>query len=341
MADAHPDRGGTNEAFIEAHSAYLAAKWICEEDAADAQRRRREEAEAEAAAEERRQQEATEATARFRELAAWVVCACAAAFLVFAVVVALSKKHPVTADAGRHGDLAATGTTPAPQFAPSKPHEATGSVQEPPWDNWRFSSGVAAVAGGSAVSDGPETPAENASADKPRPVATVAAKEVDAAIRPALAEPPTPEQQAKSTVYAAMAAANTGSIDDTSHCYADAVTYYGKRMSKAEVIADNMKLWQRWPARNYTIRPDSLTASCYVIRRGTTWMNCDVKGVFDWEATNSSRQSVGSASITWTLMGPSNAGPLDLRIVGENSTVITRSITDIGKQRALQTAAPG
>jgi hypothetical protein len=242
-------------------------------------------------------------------------------FLVFAVV-AVYKEPPVTADAGRHGDLSATSTTPTPQFAPSKPYEA--------------------------VSDSPRTPIENASADEPRPVATVTVasdsmhkEEVDVTIRPAAAKPSTPEQQAKSTVYTAMVAVNTGNIDGTSNCYADTVTYYSKRMSKSDVIADKMKLWNRWPTRNYTIRPDSLTANCYVIGSGTVWMNCNVKGVFDWEATNSSKRSVGSASITYTLMGLSNSDPLDLRIVDESSTVITRTVTDMGKQRAPQTAAPG
>jgi hypothetical protein len=327
MADAHPDRGGTTEAFIEAHNAYLTAKWHKEDEAA-AQRRQREEA---------------GAMVKFRGLAAKSICACAAVLLIFAAA-ALYRRYPVSADAGRRRDLVSTGALPMPQFAPSKPYDAGSSVQEPLRDDRPASGGMGPVAGaGSAMPDG-GTPSEYASAIEPRPVATVAAKEVDTTIRPVAAEPPTepptPEQQAKSTVYAAMAAANAGNIDDTSNRYADAVTYYGKRMSKAEVIADNMRLWQRWPTRNYAIRPDSLTASCYVIRRGTTWMNCDVKGVFDWEARNSTKRSIGTASITWTLMGPSNSGPLDLRIVDENSAVITRTITDIGRPRAAQTAAP-
>jgi hypothetical protein len=113
MADAHPDRGGTAEAFIKARKAYLAAKRLRKEDAAAAQRRRREEAEAakaeaerrprEAAAaaeEERQRREAAEAMTRFRGRAAKAICAYAALFLVFAVV-ANDKEDAVTADAGR------------------------------------------------------------------------------------------------------------------------------------------------------------------------------------------------------------------------------------------------
>jgi hypothetical protein len=326
MADAHPDRGGTNEAFIKARKAYLAAKWPRKEDTGAAQTGRREEAQAAqpeadqgsreaagAAEDEKRRREAAGATANFSGRAAKAIYACAAVFLVFTIL-ARYKERLVTTDAGRHGDLAVTSTTPPPQFAPAKPYEA--------------------------VSDGPGTSTQDASADKPRPAATVTAKEVDATMRSAAADPSTPEEQAKSTVYTAMLAANTGNVGDTSNCYADTVTYYNKRMSRSDVIADKMKLWERWPTRNYAIRPDSLTANCYVIRRGTVWMNCNVTGAFDWEATNSSKRSVGSASITYTLMGPSNSDPLDLRIVDENSTVITRTVTDIGKQRAPRTAAP-
>jgi hypothetical protein len=353
MAEAHPDRGGTSEAFIEAHGAYVAAKWLRKDEDDNAERRQREEAEAAAAEEERRRRAAAEVMARFGGPAAKAIYACAAVFLVFAAAalyVVLHKKRPVTADARRHGNPAAVSAAPAPQFVPWKWYEADGSGQER--DDRPVSSRVAAVAGaGFAVPDRPGARGEKASPDEPRPATAAAPKELaanetDATLRPAAAltgpgRSPTPEQQARSTVLAAMAATNTGSIEDTSRCYADAVTYYGKRMSKTEVIADNMRLWQRWPARNYTIRPDSLTTSCYVIRRGTAWMNCDVKGVFDWEAANSSKRSVGSASITYTLMGPGNSGPLDLRIVDENSTVITRTITEIGNPRAVQATGPG
>jgi hypothetical protein len=326
MVKAHPDRGGTDEAFIKARKAYLAAKWLRKEDRVAAQGRWREETEV--ADEEKRRREAADAMARFRGRAALAICAYAAALLVFAAV-ARHKEHPVTADAGRPRNLAATITPPTPQLVPSNPYEA-------------------------ALSDSPKTPTESASANELPPAATAAVpddssrkgdslreEEADAAIRPAATKPSTPEQQAKFIVNAAMDATNTGNIDGTSNCYADTVTYYGKRMSRSDVIADNRKLWERWPTRNYAIRPDSLTASCYVIYRERMWMNCNVKGVFDWEATNSSKRSVGSASITYTLMGLSNTDPLDLRIVDENSTVMTRTITDIGKQRARQTAAPG
>jgi hypothetical protein len=319
MADAHPDHGGTADAFIKARKAYLSAKWMRKEEVAAAQRRQREEAEAakvgaewrrlEAAAaaeEERRRREAAEAKARFRRRAAKAIWAYAAVLLVFAVV-ALYKEGAVTAHAGRHVDLAATGVTPTPQFVASKPYEA--------------------------VPDSRGTAIEKAPADRPVAVASNSMhKELVATIPSSAAEPASPEQRAKFTVNAAMVAANTGNIDGTSNCYADAVTYYSKRMSKSDVIADKMRLWERWPTRNYTIRPDSLTANCYVIDRGMARMNCNVKGVFDWEAANSSKRSAGSANITYTLIGLNNSDPLDLRIVDESSTVITRTVTDIGKR---------
>jgi hypothetical protein len=319
MIEAHPDRGGTDDAFIEARKTYLTAKWLREAT--------------EAVEEERRQREAAEATARFRRRTALVICASAAVLLAFAAV-ALYKKYLVMAGAGRQGELAATGTRPPSQLVLSNPYGAApdspqtmieGAFASEPWP-----AATAAIPGNSTPK-GDSTPKED-SARK---------EEADATIQTAAARPSTPEQQAKFVVHAAMDAASTGSIDGTSRCYADAVNYYSKRMSKPEVIADKMKLWERWPARNYTLRPDSLTASCTVIGPGRMWMNCSVKGVFDWEAANSSKRSVGSASITYTLIGLSNSDPLDLRIVDENSTVITRTITDIGRPRSPLTAAPG
>jgi hypothetical protein len=309
MVEAHPDRGGTDDAFIEARRAYLLRK----EDAV-AQRRSHEETEA--AEEERRLRDA----ARFRWLAALAICA-SAAVLIGVAAAAFYKNRSMTADAGRHGKPAVASIRPAPQFVPPSPFEA--------------------------APDSPEATIEGAFASESWPAALVAPsdsarrEEGDAAVRSTAPRFPTPEQQAKFIVTAAMDAASAGNIDGTSHCYGDAVNYYSKRMSKSDVIADKRRLWDRWPTRHYTMRPDSLTANCYVIDRARAWMNCEVKGVFDWEATNSNKRSVGSASITYTLTGLGNSDPPDLRIVDENSTVITRTITDISKPRSPQAAAPG
>jgi hypothetical protein len=349
MADAHPDRGGTVDAFIKARRAYLAAKWL---RTAAAQRRQREEAEAakaeterrwrEAAAEEeRRRREAAKATARFKGRAAKAICAYAAVLLVY-VLVAFHKEHPVTGDAGRHGDLAATSTTPTLQFLP--------------WND--------------AVSDSPRTPIENASTHKPRPVATVAVtsdsigkNEVDATIRSAAAAPSTPEQrveaplqtvtpvapevtppaspvpltparQAAFVVYYLTTVENRGDVDDLSAYYSDIINYYGKPTAKSDVVADKMRFMRRWPNRKYTIRPQSLTVACDIMR-------CTVDGMIDFDVSNAGKRSIGAASFTYhMLMKHNNSEPPDLLVTAENSIVVRRTVTDIGQPPAQTVAAP-
>jgi hypothetical protein len=335
MADAHPDHGGTAEAFIKARKAYLAAKWLREEaeaETAEAERRQREAAAA--AEEERRRREAAEAMARYRGRAAKAICACAAVILVFAVV-ALHKEHSVTANAGRHGELTATRTAPMTQFAPSKPYEA--------------------------VSDGPKTPIESASADERRPVATVAVasdsmhkEEMDVKIRSTEAEPSTseqqleaplqtvtpvapevtppaspapsaPERQAESVVYYLTAVESRGNVDDLSAYYSDTINYYGKPTAKSGVVADKIKFMRRWPNRKFTIRPESLTVACDIMR-------CAADGMIDFDVSNAGKRSIGTASFTYhMLMRRNNSEPPVFLVIAENSIVVRRAVTNIGQ----------
>jgi hypothetical protein len=306
MADSHPDHGGTAEAFIKARKAYLAAKGLREEAEtaeavmAEAERRRREAA---AVAEvESRRREAAEAMARFRGRAAKAICAYAAVILLFAVV-ALYKEDSVTAAAGRHGDLTAAGTTPMRQFAPSKPHES--------------------------VPDSPRIPMESASADEPRPVAagaeqtiTPEASEVAPLGSPA---PLTPERQAASVVYYLTAVESRGNIDDLSAHYSDTINYYGKPTAKSGVVADKIKFMRRWPNRMYTIRPESLTVACDIIR-------CTADGMIDFDVSNAGKRSIGTATFSYHMvMRRNNSDPPDLLVTAENSSVVRRTLTDTGQ----------
>ena len=44
--------------------------------------------------------------------------------------------------------------------------------------------------------------------------------------------------------------------------YSDAVDFFGKTMAKSAVLADKRAFFNRWPKRNCSIRPDSLSVSC-------------------------------------------------------------------------------
>jgi hypothetical protein len=150
----------------------------------------------------------------------------------------------------------------------------------------------------------------------------------------------TPESEARFIVSAVIAAGNSENIGSVGAYYDDTVNYYGKPTSRADVIGDKMKFAQRWPSRNYTIRPDSMTVKCEEVR---PVIDCSVTGLLDWQASNSSKRSSGAASFTYKLY----AGTMlyyrresSLRISDETSTVITRNITDISQPTAQPVSVP-
>jgi hypothetical protein len=141
--------------------------------------------------------------------------------------------------------------------------------------------------------------------------------------------PLTAERQVEFIVQDLLRAWNAGDIGSIKTYYSDTIAYYGKRTGKFDVIVDKTRFIERWQNRNYIIRPDTLTIHCYVLDHGSGRISCDVKGLMDWEATNASWRSSGTASFTYTLEGRSD--PLDLRIAAENSTVISRNVAAFGR----------
>jgi hypothetical protein len=96
--------------------------------------------------------------------------------------------------------------------------------------------------------------------------------------------------------------------------YADTVDYYGKIKTLPEVVADKRKYFLRWPERAYTIRSDSLIATCANSR-------CMVSGVYDWivRSLARNRQSQGAARFTYTIAIGSNP-----KVVAEDGKVISK-----------------
>jgi len=216
--------------------------------------------------------------------------------------------------------------------------------------------------------DSPRTPTENASADKPRPVATVTVardylreKEADAAIqstaagsstpeRPAEAPiqivtpvasevtqspaPLTPARRAEFVVQYLTAIESNGNVSDLSAYYSDTINYYGKPTSKSDVVADKMRFMRRWPHRKYTVRPQSLTVACDIMR-------CTADGMIDFDVSNAGKRSAGTATFTYhMLMKHNNSGPPDLLVIAEDSIIVRRTITDIGQLPAQTVVAP-
>jgi hypothetical protein len=148
---------------------------------------------------------------------------------------------------------------------------------------------------------------------------------------PALPAPLTPERQAEFIVYHLTAVENRGNVDDLSAYYSDTIVYYGRLTARSGVVADKTRFMRRWPNRKYTIRPESLTVACDIMR-------CTADGMIDFDVSNAGKRSIGSASFTYHLLvRHNNSEPPELLVTAENSIVVTRAVTDIGQ---LPVAAP-
>lgn len=106
----------------------------------------------------------------------------------------------------------------------------------------------------------------------------------------------------------------SGALNMVINSYADTVDYYGKIKTLPEVVADKRKYFLRWPERAYTIRSDTLLATCANSR-------CMVSGVYDWivRSLARNRPSQGAARFTYTI----TIGT-DPKVVAEDGKVISK-----------------
>jgi hypothetical protein len=81
--------------------------------------------------------------------------------------------------------------------------------------------------------------------------------------------------------------------------YPDQVNYYGKILPKGSVLDDKKAFFKKWPIRNYSIQPSSITVDC------KTSFECKSEGVINWEASGPILNSKGSTAFTllWALEG--------------------------------------
>jgi hypothetical protein len=81
------------------------------------------------------------------------------------------------------------------------------------------------------------------------------------------------------------------------HYYADRVIYYGKPMSRDQVLRDKLRYIAVWPERRYRIVPGTVAAACD--RQHTI---CRVSGVMAWDRrSRTGTSSTGSARLTMIL----------------------------------------
>src|SRR5947209_4571143 len=90
---------------------------------------------------------------------------------------------------------------------------------------------------------------------------------------------------------------NEINASNVAHYYADRVIYYGKPMSRGQVLRDKLNYIAVWPERHYRIVPGTVSADC---DRGRTL--CRVSGIMAWDRhSTTGRTSIGRARLTLIL----------------------------------------
>ncbi len=101
---------------------------------------------------------------------------------------------------------------------------------------------------------------------------------------------------------------NPGNV---AHYYAPRVIYYGKPMSRGQVLRDKLNYISVWPERHYRIVPGTVSASC-----DRAQMACRVSGIMAWNRRSRAGEvSVGSTRLTLVLSRESGG-----RIVRESAS---------------------
>jgi hypothetical protein len=99
--------------------------------------------------------------------------------------------------------------------------------------------------------------------------------------------------------------------------YADEVSYYGVSKTRQAVLADKLKFAKRWPERNYTLRPGTLSVRCEQIAD-----TCSLEGIVDWQTRSAERSasSRGAARFSYVLSLQEST----VSIIAESSSVLGR-----------------
>jgi hypothetical protein len=107
--------------------------------------------------------------------------------------------------------------------------------------------------------------------------------------------------------------------------FSDPVNYYGKIISQASVIADKESFMNKWPQRNYRVRPSTLAVKCAKgwDAKSPVSVFCNASGIVDYSVASATKTASGTATFSIdTVEQTPGSGAL---VVGENGKVIQRS----------------
>lgn len=86
--------------------------------------------------------------------------------------------------------------------------------------------------------------------------------------------------EAATAFFRTWTLSNREALSFLDRVYPEQLLYFGKRSSKAYVMADKQAFVERWPQRAYSMRPGTVSTSC-----DPKDNSCTVSGVIDWRAS--------------------------------------------------------
>lgn len=96
--------------------------------------------------------------------------------------------------------------------------------------------------------------------------------------------------QAFLTLWSRDSGVTAASVD---RLYAPTVIYYGKHLSRADILADKQRFARHWPTRSYQDVPGSVTTHCE-----PDGLRCSLRAVIDWRrATRDGVETTGRAQL--------------------------------------------
>jgi hypothetical protein len=133
-----------------------------------------------------------------------------------------------------------------------------------------------------------------------------------------------------SGLFESWSSPNAQALQVLNGLYEDAVTYYGKVISREAVLEDKRRFVERWPQRSYIIRPGTLIVQC-----GAGSLRCTVSGTTDWSAAKDAKRSTGAAHFYYAVRAAEDGL---LKIAAETSKVVQGPLSSSASGHSLRAA---
>ena len=102
--------------------------------------------------------------------------------------------------------------------------------------------------------------------------------------------------EAATNFFRTWTLSNRAALSFLDRVYPAQLLYFGKRSSKAYVMADKQAFVERWPQRAYSMRPGTVSTSC-----DPNDGSCTVSGIVDWRTSSIGRNAMSTGSARFQL----------------------------------------